>query len=247
MADLKLADWLDPGRLAPIFQRQRRLHIPDVLDAAAAVSLTAALEGGTPWSRTLTLEGRGYDAPVETVEAMEETTRREMLALVGKGAREGFQYDFETWRLSDAMEAGERRGGASAPLETLYDFLNGETFLGFVRALTGVRAAAYCDAQATRYRAGHFLTSHDDDIAGKGRLLAYVLNLTPDWRAEWGGLLMFHDADGHIAEAYTPRFNALNIFSVPQVHSVSQVASYVTASRYAVTGWIREASARPTT
>jgi hypothetical protein len=245
VSDLKLADWLDPGRLAPIFQRQRRLHIPDALDPAAARSLALALAEATPWSRTLTLDGRSYDAPVETVEAMDEATRRDMLALVGKGAREGFQYDFETWRLSDAVEAGLRRGGPLAPLEGLYDFLNGEGFLGFVRALTGVRAAAYCDAQATRYRAGHFLTSHDDNVAGKARLFAYVLNLTPDWRPEWGGLLMFHDADGHVAEAYAPKFNALNIFSVPQVHSVSQVASYVTASRYAVTGWIREASARP--
>jgi Rps23 Pro-64 3,4-dihydroxylase Tpa1-like proline 4-hydroxylase len=31
-------------------------------------------------------------------------------------------------------------------------------------------------------------------VAGKNRVAAYVLNLTPRWRVEWGGLLMFHDA-----------------------------------------------------
>jgi SM-20-related protein len=66
-----------------------------------------------------------------------------------------------------------------------------------------------------------------------------VLNLTPGWRAEWGGLLLFHDADGHVAEAYAPKFNTLNIFRVPQWHSVSQVASYVDQDRLAITGWIR--------
>ena len=51
--------------------------------------------------------------------------------------------------------------------------------------------------------------------------------------------MLFHDADGHVAEGYVPRFNALNLFTVPQTHSVSQIASFVTASRYAITGWVR--------
>ena len=70
-----------------------------------------------------------------------------------------------------------------------------------------------------------------------------MLNLTPGWRIEWGGLLLFHDEDGHVAEGYAPKFNSLNIFRVPQWHSVSQVASYVDQPRLAITGWIR--SARP--
>ena len=96
------------------------------------------------------------------------------------------------------------------------------------------------DAQATRYRPGDFLTAHDDDVAGKHRLYAYVLNFTPAWRPDWGGLLAFHDADGHVSEAYTPTFNALNIFRVPQQHAVTQVASFAGAQRLSITGWIRE-------
>jgi 2-oxoglutarate-Fe(II)-dependent oxygenase superfamily protein len=48
-------------------------------------------------------------------------------------------------------------------------------------------------------------------------------------------------ADGHVAEAYAPKFNAINIFRVPQWHSVIQVASYVETERLAFTGWIRGA------
>ena len=127
-----------------------------------------------------------------------------------------------------------------APFADLYDMLNGPAFLGFVRTLSGDPRAAYVDAQATRYRAGDFLTAHDDDVVGKSRLYAYVLNLTPQWRTDWGGLLAFHDADGHLAEAYVPTFNALNIFRVPQLHSVTQVASFAAGSRMSITGWIRE-------
>ena len=49
-----------------------------------------------------------------------------------------------------------------------------------------------------------------------------------------------HDIDGHVSEGYAPTFNALNIFRVPQLHSVTQVASYVAAERLSITGWIRE-------
>jgi Rps23 Pro-64 3,4-dihydroxylase Tpa1-like proline 4-hydroxylase len=50
---------------------------------------------------------------------------------------------------------------------------------------------------------------------------------------------MFHSASGHVEQAFTPRFNALNIFKVPQLHSVSFVAPFVPFRRYAVTGWLR--------
>ena len=68
-----------------------------------------------------------------------------------------------------------------------------------------------------------------------------MLNLTPDWRTDWGGLLAFIDEDGHVAEAYRPSYNALNIFRVPQRHAVSFVAPFAGAPRLSITGWIRDA------
>ncbi len=76
-------------------------------------------------------------------------------------------------------------------------------------------------------------------MAGKQRRAAYVLSLTPEWRAEWGGVLEFLDADGHIAEGYVPCFNALNVFLVPQLHHVSCVAAFAAAPRLSLTGWLR--------
>jgi len=68
-----------------------------------------------------------------------------------------------------------------------------------------------------------------------------VFGLTPVWRAEWGGLLLFHDGEGDIARGYTPRFNTLNLSAVPQLHSVSLVSRAAAHRRYAVTGWLRSA------
>jgi len=76
-------------------------------------------------------------------------------------------------------------------------------------------------------------------VAGKQRHAAYVYNLTPAWRADWGGLLLFHGDDGNVTRGLTPSFNALNIFAVPQPHSVSMVTPFAASRRYSVTGWLR--------
>jgi Rps23 Pro-64 3,4-dihydroxylase Tpa1-like proline 4-hydroxylase len=36
-----------------------------------------------------------------------------------------------------------------------------------------------------------------------------------------------------------PAFNALNVFRVPALHSVSTVAPFVSAARLSLTGWLR--------
>jgi SM-20-related protein len=67
------------------------------------------------------------------------------------------------------------------------------------------------------------------------------MNFTPAWKSDWGGLLQFIDEDGHVAEAYAPAFNALNILRVPQKHAVSYVTPFAGAGRYSITGWLRGA------
>lgn len=107
-----------------------------------------------------------------------------------------------------------------------------------LRTVTG-RATDFCDMQATRYRSGHFLTTHDDNAGPKkNRKLAYVLGLTEGWSAVWGGQLQFLE-DGRVVDAFAPRFNTLSVFAVPFPHHVSQVASFAPKPRYSLTGWFR--------
>jgi Rps23 Pro-64 3,4-dihydroxylase Tpa1-like proline 4-hydroxylase len=77
-----------------------------------------------------------------------------------------------------------------------------------------------------------------DKTGRKLRRAAYVFNLTPRWQPDWGGQLQFIGPDGHVAEAWVPRFNALNVFAVPQPHAVSIVAPFAVGARYSVTGWL---------
>ncbi|MFD1789097.1 2OG-Fe(II) oxygenase family protein, partial [Sphingomonas floccifaciens] len=80
-----------------------------------------------------------------------------------------------------------------------------------------------------------FHQAHDTPYR-KTRIMSRAL--TPQWRPEWGGLLLFHD-DREVAHGFVPGFNTLNLFRVPQRHSVSEVTRAAPHRRYSITGWLR--------
>jgi Rps23 Pro-64 3,4-dihydroxylase Tpa1-like proline 4-hydroxylase len=219
---------LDSAALGDAFRRNGRVHIPSALTSSSAERLHRCLTQETKWSVTFN-NGRDFlDLEYKNLQE-----RSELALSTMRRAATGFHYVFDNHRLS--------RNGEPYPDETHYlarvvEFLNSPQVLRFVREVTGLEAIARTDAQATLYRPGDFLTMHDDRIGGHKRLAAYVLNMTPYWRAEWGGVLQFIDDSGHIDEGYVPAFNALNMFKVPMLHSVSQVAIFG-GLRYSITGW----------
>ena len=234
--DMTWGRGLAPAQVAGVLARFGRAHLPGVLPEATARALHASLEREIPYRRHFAAGERHVSTPMDAFEAQQEAWRTDVYAAVRATAAAGFAYLFDNYPLAEELEAGSRLGTA---VEQVYDALNAPAGLDWLRRITGDPRCAYVDAQATRFLPGHFLTSHDDGVEGKDRLFAYVLNLTPVWRADWGGLLLFTDGDGHVAEGYTPAFNALNLLRVPQAHLVSEVASYAPAPRLSVTGWIR--------
>ena len=225
---------LDVALCATVFARARRLHIPDFLTPASAEALHRALRDFGDWRLTVNEREQVWDLPAVEVAALSGGQQSALNAQLHRSAEDGFQFVYKTARLS---ERGEIPDGH--PLAAAVALLNSPEFLDLARAITGDAEIAFADAQATCYEAGHFLTRHDDAVAGKNRRAAYVLNLTPAWRAEWGGVLEFLDADGHVAEGYVPSFNALNLFAVPQLHHVSHIAPFARGPRLSITGWLR--------
>jgi Rps23 Pro-64 3,4-dihydroxylase Tpa1-like proline 4-hydroxylase len=220
---------LNRAKLAEDFRLSQRIHIPGVLTEASAARLSRALQQETNWTVTF---NKGMDfLDVENV-SPEERARLSRAAFE-RARGPGFHYIYDNHRLS---RNGEPYGNPAHYLAKLVTFLNAPNVLQFMREVTGLKDIAWADAQATLYRQGDFLTAHDDKTGGHKRLAAYVLNMTPAWRPDWGGVLQFIDERGHIAEGYVPSFNALNLFKVPTEHAVSQVAVYG-GFRYSVTGW----------
>ncbi len=217
---------LDRARLAADFKRTGRIHIPNILTDASAQRLFRALEQETPWG-LLFNEGKELRA-FGTVTAED---LQEMGIAAWERAHSDFQFFYHFYRL---LENREIYPAPEHYLGKLVAFLTDPRFFAFAREVTGEESIAWISGTATLYKPLDFLTVHDDGKSS--RRIAYVLNMTPTWRPDWGGALQFYDNDDHIEEGYLPTFNALNLFRVPKRHSVSQVASFG-GIRYAISGW----------
>jgi SM-20-related protein len=227
---------LDVDLLRRIYASKQRLHVPDFIDLESARSLYTHLKSRDDWLLVFNAHDRIYELNAEAQNNLSNEKRELLDKAIFENAAAGFQYRYRSIRVSD--DTAERARSKDI-LSNFAQFISSDQVLSVFKIITGRGDFNFGDAQATAYWPGDFLTSHNDNIEGKHRRAAYVMNLTPNWRAESGGLLMFHGVDGHIDEAYVPRFNALNIFSVPQVHSVSLITPSAAAPRYAVTGWLR--------
>jgi len=211
----------------------RRVHIRDILTYDSAVRVHHCLKQETDFS--LLCRTGDDQAQAWRVANLTPQKEAELMNAAYTGARGGFHYLYDGHVLS---RDGEAYPDPSHYLSAITAFLNSAPLLDFARRVTGKPGIAFADAQATRYRPGHFLNQHDDGN-DKGRIAAYVLSMTPRWRPDWGGVLLFSDRPGHFSGGYLPAFNALNILAVPQEHLVGFVTPFAGAARYSITGWFR--------
>ncbi len=228
--------------LAEGFRLRGRVHIPSILTAQSAARVQRCLEQETKYQLSVSTPTEHHDLDYDFIASRGEAWRAKMLETVylsasNPVAEQGFQAFYDNHRMSND---GEAYRDPEHYLGAIVAFLNSETFLDFMRRVTGFADIAYADAQATRFVRNQFLTLHNDraETRGQNRRAAYVLNMTEQWRADWGGLLLFLDDDRHVSSGFTPAFNALNLLAVPQLHLVSQVSPFAQKARYSVTGWL---------
>ena len=213
-----------------------RVQIPGFLQEPSALRLNQCLREEVPWEtaqRSDAVLADGQDRSPPPGSAEDEAA----LAATCLRAREGFEFYFDRYRMIDA-----RRDGTDPQLvlHAVVDFLNSPQFLGFARQLTGDPAIRMVSAIGVRYRAGHFLRAHNDLANDENRAFAYVINLSRQWSPDWGGLLHFLDPEQRrVVDTFTPLWNSLSLFRVPQPHVVSLVAPWAGSARYSITGWFR--------
>lgn len=234
---VELGPGLDKSEIARRFRANGRVHIPGILTDAAAARTYRCLVQELPWRLVLLDDSGPRSLSVADPSQLPAAEREQLERSILRRAQRGFQYVYNSFPVFECHRDGILM---DRYVMRVYEFLNSPEFIGFVRGVTGISTIDYADAQATLYRPGHFLTRHDDTAEGKHREVAYVLNFTPEWRAEWGGLLAFIGPDGHVTEAWTPTMNALNLFRVPALHTVTEIASFAGAGRYSITGWLRQ-------
>ena len=121
-------------------------------------------------------------------------------------------------------------------IQNVITTLNSQDLIEYLQALTDLD---YPIEVADNYFAsifdrGDFLSVHEDgDYA-----LAFILNLSKDWRYEYGGCLTIFDEGS--AKMILPEFNSLVILKLKQEgikHFVTQVSTFAPDVRVAIGGW----------
>ena len=235
---IKLGKGHDTKALAKEFKKNNRLKITDLLAADAAEGLLSSLFDDTSWMISYSDGGKIESLTSAEVKALSEDENNKMMLKVYKAAEDGYQAYLYTYPLD--------KSDPKATKDDLFaykalDFVNSEPMLKFVREVTGISTLKSATADANWYHRDHFSTLNKDVESDDKKRVAYTINLTKDWLPDWGAILQFHDNDGHVTDGYLPTYNALEIFTVPQDHSISIVAPFVGHPRLSITGWFYDA------
>ena len=110
----------------------------------------------------------------------------------------------------------------------------------FIEEKLGYGNASPTETFVSCYGEGDFLSMHADKQKGG---CAFVLNLTENWRPEYGGLLHVKDHESGHYIAIVPEFNSLMVMELGEDgldHFVSEVSKHAPNSRIAISGWYAE-------
>lgn len=239
---MQLNPGLKTNDLIRRFRERKRIVIRDVLTPVVAEQIHACMTQQVKWGLAYQDDTGPQHIEADRLAAMQADERLALDERIGTRARQGFQFRYHCYPM---LNAYLQRRDPGLLLHNLFEFINAPVMLDFVRTITGMKQIVRADAQATLFAPGDFLTLHNDFDAQKGRLVAYVLGFTKDWRADYGGMLQFMDDKHNVEQGFLPHFNALMLFSVPQWHAVTYVPPFAPVGRYAVTGWFQDATAVP--
>jgi len=231
---------LDAAALARRFTRDRRISIRNFLTDESARTIHDVLSRGTEWGLAWhAAEDGPHNIPGPQLVAL-PPAQREAIGRKVTAAMRARDYGF-VYGQYPMVHAYLEKWAPDGPHDLLVEHINSPPFMDFVRGVTGMAELIKADGQATLYAPQQFLAMHDDSHVAEGWRVAYVMSFcAEDWRPDWGGYLMFYDEDGDVVAGYRPRFNALNLFLVPQRHNVTYVPPYAPVGRFSVTGWFRD-------
>lgn len=225
---------LDVDAIKARFEERGWVSIPNLVPDDQAEALREHLLRREDWNlRFRDLDGRLFEfGPNEQAELGPARIEGLRKIAAPKAGKEGFGI-FHS-RLTIIDHDGKRVEPDSL-MADFGRFLFSHDVASFVSQVTGVEGINFAMSFAARYDANDHTGVHNDGI--EERVCAFVYGLTKDWRADWGGLLLFHDKKDEISAGLVPAFNTLNLFKVPRNHSVSAVSPFATAPRLSVTGW----------
>jgi SM-20-related protein len=204
------------------------LVIPNAFPIEFAERVYSFLDVGMPadWWYCAAL---AFEKKRDFHENWEENARRKM-SEEGTAAGGGFGYYFH--------RTFEHEVTCDCPVCETRKLLSTAELIRRVSGATGISLSTIGHNFASYYAPGDFLSTHTDKDNGK---VAFVWNLTKNWRPQWGGTLSLLNTDWRFVEkTVTPEFNSLVLFDVRgegRPHFVSPVFPGVKEKRLAYSGW----------
>jgi SM-20-related protein len=221
---------VDTDLIQKEYSHDKRVRISDVLNMDTAGQLAMRVHSDLKFSNAYFENGESKSAAPEELLALSQAQKETFQKNLYANARQGIGFFYErhalslnTWDLTIIQQCMQ--------------WLNSPETIETIRKISGFEDIISASAQATRFYPGHFLTRHNDVHPSEQRRVAYVLNLTPDWHPDWGGLLQFYQNDGTPRDAWTPLFNSMALFDVNHVHAVTYIAPYANKPRLSISGW----------
>lgn len=114
------------------------------------------------------------------------------------------------------------------------DTLKSQDFIEYIEALGDVEDLELLKHFASIYDVGDFLSIHPDPNYD----VAFIFNLSKDWRYEYGGCLTIFDEG--VPKVILPKFNSLVLMYLGEGgidHYVSEVSRLAPHPRIAISGW----------
>lgn len=228
--EFQLNPQLDLNVLAAQYAADRRVRVSQLLPDDQAQALSQYLTDQTDYRHAFVLDSNFGEASDFELRNLPEDDRNRLLRSVLDQAANGvgFWYGRRAINLDDKGLLGD-----------LTRWLNSDETLSLMARITGAEQFRSAISQATRFKTGDFLTRHQDVVTEEQRQVAFVINLSPRWHPDWGGLLQFFQMDGTPRDAWSPEYNTLSLFDVSHVHSVTCVSPFAPAPRLAISGWFR--------
>jgi Rps23 Pro-64 3,4-dihydroxylase Tpa1-like proline 4-hydroxylase len=226
---IKLNSQLDSSAMSKAFAENGKVRIKNALNNDDAGYLFQALSQQTKYEMAFVSGGKYKTLDEHAWRHLDAPTKKQITDEILKNASEGVGFVYGRYALNNSTE--------NLQLSAFYRWINSEAILSWVRSISGINNISAAKVQATRFMPGQFLTRHQDIVNNEDRKIAFVLNLSPEWHPDWGGLLQFFEIDGTTTESWAPEFNTLNLFDVKHIHSVTYVTPFTKQPRYSISGW----------
>lgn len=227
----KLQANLDLDYWARAFQQDMRCRVVDVMPIHSAQSMVESIQAHAEFRQAHILNNQYREISKAEFSRLSHEDRTQLVRNVYQQAQLGVGF----WYGRKGLDRKSER-----PLAEIYRWLSSHEVLTAVQAITGNPGLKSLSAQISSFAPGDFLTRHRDEVTAERRRIAFVLNLTPEWHPDWGGLLQFFHDNGDTRDAWSPLFNSLCLFDVKHVHSVTTIAPFTPKPRLAISGWFHD-------